>query len=131
MAEAKPTSKYWLDQVVENVSKQYPAGEIIVSSGISPSASYHIGHLPEILIVDVIAWALRQAGRKAKHVHVVDNFDPLRKRYDFLPKEYEKYVGWPICLVPDPECSCHQNYADHFYEEFEVYTKQLGVDAEV
>ena len=130
MTEDKP-SKYWLDQVVEEVIKKYPTGEIIVSSGISPSASYHIGHLPEILIVDVIASALRQAGREARHIHVVDNFDPLRKRYDFLPEQYEKYVGQPVCLIPDPAGDCHDSYAAHYYADFEKYTKILGVEAEV
>ncbi len=129
MAEEK-ASKYWLDQVVETVTKKYPKGEIILSSGISPSASYHVGHFREILTVDVIAWALRQVGRKARHIHVVDNFDPMRKRYDFLPEEYEKYVGHPVSLIPDPE-GCHDSYAAHYYADFEKYTKEIGIEAEV
>lgn len=130
MANDKPPSKYWLDQVIETIIQKYPDGEIIVSSGISPSASYHVGHFREILTVDVIAWALRQAGRKARHIHVVDNFDPLRKRYDFLPKEYEQFVGQPVCLIPDPSGSCHDSYAAHFYSAFETYAKELGIEAE-
>ncbi len=128
MSESK--SKYWLDGVLDRVEEKYPEGEIIISSGISPSASYHIGHFREILSADMIGVGLRQRGRKAKHLHVVDNFDPLRKRYDFLPEEYEKYVGWPVCLVPDP-FNCHGSYAEHFFNEFQVRFEPLNLDLEI
>lgn len=121
---------YWLHAIVEEILQQYPKGEIIVSSGISPSASYHIGHFREVLTADGLAWAIRQQGRQARHLHFVDNFDPLRKRYDFLPKEYEKYVGWPICLVPAPDGS-DQSYASYFSKEFQRQAAHLGVDMEV
>ncbi|MBI4101065.1 lysine--tRNA ligase, partial [Candidatus Microgenomates bacterium] len=121
------TSKFWLDIATQEIVKQYPKGEIVVSSGISPSATYHIGHFREILTADALTWGLRQAGRRARHIHVVDNFDPLRKRYDFLPKWLEKHVGQPICLIPDPVGKCHRTYGDHFYKEFEVYARKMGI----
>jgi len=120
-------SNYWLDVAVREIIAKYPEGDIVVSSGISPSASYHIGHFREILTADALTWGLQQAGRNAIHKHVVDNFDPLRKRYSFLPEGFEQYVGWPICLVPDPFGECHESYADHFYKEFEKYAQQMGV----
>jgi len=123
-------SKYWLNGVLDRVEAKYPDGEVIVSSGISPSASYHIGHFREILSADMIKVGLEQRGRESKHLHVVDNFDPLRKRYDFLPEVYEKYVGWPVCLVPDPE-GCHESYAEHFFNEFKKRFEPLNLEVEV
>ena len=123
-------SHYWLDRIADEAVEKYPQGEILVASGISPSASYHIGHFREVLTADGIAWAIRQRGRKARHLHVVDNFDPLRKRYDFLPAEFEQYVGWPICLVPDP-FKCHDSYATHYAEEFKAAAAKMGVEMEV
>jgi lysyl-tRNA synthetase class 1 len=123
-------SNYWLDIAVRELLTTYPTGAIIVSSGISPSASYHIGHFREIMTADALTWGIKAAGRSAHHVHIVDNFDPLRKRYDFLPESYEKYVGWPISLVPDPFDQCrdqHITYAEHFYREFEGYAHQMGI----
>jgi lysyl-tRNA synthetase class 1 len=121
---------YWLDTVVDQIIEKFPEGEIVVSSGISPSASYHIGHFREVLTADGLAIGLRQRGRKARHLHFVDNFDPLRKRYEFLPKEYEKYVGWPICLIPAPDGS-NKTYATYFSEEFQKSAQKMGVDMEV
>ncbi len=128
---AQETSKkYWLTTVVDQIIAEHPEGEIIVSSGISPSANYHIGHFREVLTADGLAWGIRERGRMARHVHFVDNFDPLRKRYDFLPEEYEKYVGWPICLVPSPDGS-DKSYATYFSEEFQKRSKEMGIDMEV
>jgi len=126
----KPQSNYWLDVAVREILEKYPEGEIVVSSGISPSASYHIGHFREIMTADALTWGIKQAGRSARHLHVVDNFDPLRKRYHFLPESFEQYVGWPISLVPDPIDACrdeHKTYAEHFYREFEGYARQMGI----
>ncbi|HSX41201.1 MAG TPA: lysine--tRNA ligase [Candidatus Saccharimonadales bacterium] len=126
----EPKSNYWLDLAADEIIKKYPDGEIIVSSGISPSASYHIGHYREIMTADALAWAVRQRGRKATHIHVVDNFDPLRKWYDFLPKVDKDYSGHPVCLIPDPFGDCHKTYADHFYAEFEKSLKPMGIGGE-
>ena len=103
-----------------------------MSSGISPSAAYHIGHFRELLTAEALAWGIRQAApdRQVTHKHVVDDFDPLRRRYDFLPEEYEEYVGRPICLIPDPDPTCrqeHGSYAEHFYSQFAAYAEQMGV----
>lgn len=127
MADKQQTSNYWLDQAVAEIIAKIPSGKIILSSGISPSASYHIGHFREILTVEAMTWALMQVGREAEHIHVVDNFDPLRKRYEFLPEDFEEYVGQPVCLIPDPEGDCHKTYADHFYSEFETNIHRLGI----
>ena len=129
MSDITP-SNYWLDIAVREILTTYPEGTITVSSGISPSASYHIGHFREIMTADALTWGIKAAGRDARHVHVVDNFDPLRRRYSFLPESFEAYVGWPISLVPDPFDDCkneHGTYAEHFYREFEGYAKQMGI----
>lgn len=130
MKTAQDQKSYWLNTVVDQIIAQYPTGEILVSSGISPSASYHIGHFREVLTADGLAWGIRQRGRKARHIHFVDNFDPLRKRYDFLPKEYDNYVGWPICLIPAPDGS-DKSYATYFSEEFQTQAAKMGVEMEV
>jgi len=124
-------STYWLDQAIAYICEKIPTGKIITSSGISPSAEYHIGHFREILTVEAITWGLKEAGREAQHIHVVDNFDPLRKRYPFLPEEFEKYVGWPVALIPDPVGDCHPTYADHYYSTFEKYIHILGIEPTV
>lgn len=126
----KNQSKYWLDVVANEILGQFPDRPIKLSSGISPSASYHIGHFREIMTAEALVWAIKQHGGKAEHIHVVDNFDPLRKKYEFLPDEFEEYVGQPVAVIKDPfeECrASHHTYAEHFYKEFEYYSGAMGI----
>ena len=128
----KPSkSGYWLDQIAADIIKNHPEGEIIVSSGVSPSGSYHIGRMREVLTADAIAWALREAGRKARHLHFVDDFDVFRKVPANLPKTHEKYLGMPVYLVPDPIGDCHGSYADHYFMEFMDIANNIVTDIEV
>lgn len=123
--------KYWLDIAAREIAERYPRGEIIVSSGISPSADYHIGHYREIMTAEALTWGVRKLGRQARHLHVVDNFDPLRQWYDFLPPVEVNYAGWPIVLVPDPYGDCHPSYAEHFFAQFETFFAPMGMTPEV
>jgi lysyl-tRNA synthetase class 1 len=131
MMNTEAPNNYWLELAADAIIERYPEGTITVSSGISPSANYHVGHFREILTAEALAWAVRQRGRTVKHVHVVDNFDPLRKRYDFLPEWLEEFVGRPICLVPSPDKSEDISYADHFFNEFIARAHEMGVEEDL
>lgn len=103
----------WLSQLVEQVNTQHPTGEIIVSSGHSPSGVYHVGTLREIMTANAITWALRRAGREARHIDFVDDYDAFRKIPVDVPEEWKQYIGMPLAVVPDPWGDCHPNYGAH------------------
>ncbi len=107
--------KHWADVIAENLLLR---GENhVIATGITPSGPIHIGNLREMLTADAVRRAIIDKGGEAEMVYVADTFDPLRKRYPFLPKEYEDYVGMPLSEIPDPE-GCHENYAEHFLQPF-------------
>ncbi len=115
----------WLDQLVERVTTTYPAGELVVASGHSPSGTYHIGTLREIMTANAIAWALRRAGRQARHIDFVDDFDAFRKVPKFVPESWSKYLGQPLPVVPDP-FDCHDSYGGHFLAQLHEGLAALG-----
>ncbi len=119
----------WLNRLVEEIIKQKPKGEILVQSGISPSGSYHMGYLREILICDAVVLALQSRGRKTRHIHFVDDQDGFRKVPKGLPPEYEKYLGQPLCDMPAPDGS-GDSYADFALKPFLASVKKLGVEME-
>lgn len=127
----QPQSGYWLDRAVAEITKQHPKGEIIVSSGASPSGSYHVGHLREILTADALAWALRQTGRQARHIHFVDDFDVFRKVPAGAGEEFAEQMGKPLYLVSDPSGDCHPNYAEHFLAELLDIFDALGMEKNI
>jgi lysyl-tRNA synthetase class 1 len=120
----------WLNKVVDEVVTAHPEGEIIVESGVSPSGTYHVGTLREVLTSDALLLELRRRGRAAKHIHYVDDLDPLRKLPVNVPAEFKRYLGQPYCDIPAPDGS-NQSYADYFLNDFLGAAKELHIDMEV
>jgi lysyl-tRNA synthetase class 1 len=116
---------HWADVVAEDLLKKRKKHRI--ATGISPSGPIHLGNLREMLTADAVRRALVDKGGKAEIVYIADTFDPLRKRYPFLPEEYEKYVGMPLSEIPDPD-GCHESYAEHFLAPFLESLAILGID---
>lgn len=125
-------SKYWLDQVAEQIIAERGDSETItVSSGHSPSGAYHFGTAREVMTAGMLAWAVNQHGHKATHMDFVDDFDAFRKVPAGTPESYEQYIGVPLYLVPDPEGECHATWADHWYDIFLTNLKKAGIEPKV
>lgn len=120
----------WLNEIADKAVARKPEGEIIIESGISPSGSYHMGYLREILTCDAVVLELRRRGRQARHIHFVDDQDGFRKVPAGLPPEYEKYLGKPLCDIPAPDGSS-QSYADYCLKPFLDSVAALGVEMDV
>lgn len=126
--ETAPKSKYWLDIVTAEIMAARPNGPLVVSTGHSPSGNYHIGFLREVLIASAITTQLREQGREATHLDYVDDFDVLRKIPANVSPDFERYLGQPLYLVPDPFGDCHTSYADHFLGGLYDALAHLGID---
>ena len=84
---------HWSDVVAQRLSER--GRHHIVSTGITPSGEFHIGHLREILTGDMIAKAAKKAGLDVEFVFIVDSADPLRKVYSFLDDSFRFRIHWP------------------------------------
>src|SRR6185437_1986447 len=119
----------WLNEIVDELVKRRPDGEILIESGSSPSGTYHLGHLRELVTADAIMLEVRRRGRQARHIQFVDDLDALRKIPVNIPAEYEKYLGQPICDIPAPDGSS-QSYADYFLQGLVDACQTLGIEVE-
>ncbi|RLF48738.1 MAG: lysine--tRNA ligase [Thermoplasmata archaeon] len=119
---------HWADVIAKDLAEKY--SEHRIATGITPSGPIHVGNMREILTADFIRKALQDIGEKAEVIFVGDTIDPLRRRYPFLPDEYEKYVKMPLYKIPCP-CGGHKNYAEHYLEPFISSLKDLGVQMKV
>jgi lysyl-tRNA synthetase class 1 len=106
----------WLSKIADEIENRNPDGEILIESGGSPSGTYHLGHLRELITSDVVLRELKKRSRKAKHIYYVDDLDALRKVPVNVPTEYEKYLGKPLCDIPAPDGS-DSSYADFFLQD--------------
>ncbi len=124
-------SRYWLDNVISAViEKVGDEQEVVVSSGITPSGPYHVGHSREILTADALYRGLAARGTKVRHLHFVDAYDALRKRYPYLPESYEQEAGKPVYLVPAPD-GRHSSYAEQYFSSYKQAAGMLGIKMEV
>jgi lysyl-tRNA synthetase class 1 len=120
----------WLNKIIDEVVERHPDGEIIVSSGVSPSGTYHLGTLREVLTAEIIAVELKRRGREAKHIHVCDDLDVFRKVPANVEESYEKYLGLPLCDVPAPDGS-DRSYADYFVQDLIDAAKEMNLSMDV
>lgn len=119
---------HWADVVAEKLLERGRKHRI--ATGISPSGHIHLGNLREMMTADAVKRAVIDQGCEAEIVYIADTFDPLRRRYPFLPAEYERYIGMPLSEIPDPE-DCHESYAEHFLAPFLESLEILGIDVRV
>lgn len=124
------TSNYWLELLLDEIAQRKSSGRVLVASGITPSGPYHVGHAREILTAEAVRRGLEARGREALHVHNVDDFDALRKRYTYLPERFEAEVGKPVYLVPSPE-EDGKSYAEHFFARYAAAAEKLAIPMEI
>lgn len=120
----------WLNKIVDELIARHPDGEIIVSSGVSPSGTYHLGTLREVLTAEVIANEVRRRGKNARHLHVVDDLDVFRKVPVNVPADFKQYLGRPLCDVPSPDGG-EESYADYYLADLAVAAKEMHLSMEV
>lgn len=120
----------WLQKAADSIEKAHPQGDLIVSSGVSPSGKYHVGTLREVLTADAVLMELKARGRNVRHVHFADDLDGLRKVPAGVSEEFSQYLGKPVCDVPSPEPGA-SSYADFYLNDFVSNVDVLGIDMEV
>ena len=127
---------HWADQTADRiVAQRGPLGEkkshFTCASGITPSGTIHIGNFREIISVDLIVRALRDAGQTVRFIYSWDDFDAFRKVPSNMPNPamLAEYLRWPITEVPDPYGEV-ESYARHNEIELEATLRLVGVEPE-
>lgn len=120
----------WLTTITDELIARHPEGEILVESGGSPSGSYHLGHMRELIICDAILLELRSRGHQARHIYFVDDLDAFRKVPANVPADFDQHLGKPLCDVPSPDGSAGKSYADYFLQGLIDSCKALSIEVE-
>lgn len=120
----------WLTNIVDALIANHPEGEIIISSGVSPSGTYHLGTLREVMTAEAVRYEVERRGRSARHIHVVDDLDVFRKVPVNVPDSFSQYLGRPLCDVPSPDGG-DGSYADYYLKDLLVAIKALRLKVEI
>lgn len=116
---------HWADVVAKDLLEH--GKKHLISTGISPSGFIHVGSLREAITANAVFKALNDQGAEAELIYLVDDYDPLRKRYPFLPESFEYEVGKPLCQIPCPGDNCHESYGHHFIQPFLDAIAEMGI----
>jgi len=119
---------HWADVIAKDLLAR--SNKQLISTGITPSGYIHVGSLREAITAQAIFKALKQEKADVKLIYMVDSFDPLRKRYAFLPESYDAEIGKVISEIPCP-CGQHSSYAEHFIKPFLDSIAELGIEPEI
>jgi lysyl-tRNA synthetase, class I len=116
---------FWADKIAADAQ-----GEQVVNDSKTPSGRVHVGSLRGVIVHDVIYRALKRAGKSARFLYGIDDYDAL----DTVPKSldadrFSPYLGFPLCNVPSPE-DTQGDYAQYFVAEFFQIFEELGVKPE-
>ena len=120
---------HWADEYAAKIIKEKGDKELYTcASGITPSGTVHVGNFREIISVDLIARALRDAGKRVRFIYSWDDYDVFRKVPLNMPRqeELQKYLRFPITLVPDP-WGRDENYARHHEVDIETVLPRVGI----
>ncbi len=122
---------HWSEEIARRIIERNPnKEEYVCAAGISPSGSVHIGNFRDVATPLFVVKALQKMGKKAKLLFSWDEYDRCRKIpanvQAVVGNTYDKYIGCPYVDIPDP-WGCHENYAQHFEEEFINSVKPFGI----
>ncbi|BCR22069.1 lysine--tRNA ligase [Borrelia sp. HM] len=125
-------TSHWADFYAKKIieekgeKKQYT-----VASGITPSGTVHIGNFREVISVDLVARALKDAGKNVRFIYSWDNYDVFRKVPSNMPdqKLLNSYLRQAITRVPDTKTN-KSSYAKANEIEFEKYLPNVGIEPE-
>ncbi len=128
----KKQALHWADQTAEKIIRE--RGDLDVytcASGITPSGVVHIGNFREIISVDLVVRALKDKGKNVRFIYSWDDYDVFRKVPANMPKqeELEKYLRYPITMVPDP-FEQEESYARHHEKNVENVLPVVGIQPE-
>lgn len=118
----------WVTSYADQVIRKFGDEKVInISTGISLSGPVHVGHLREFMTGALIHNSLQAKGIRTNLLAFADDMDPLKRRYDFLPETYQRYVGVPLYLIPSNYVE-GMSYSDYFLNQFLDSMNQLGIN---
>jgi lysyl-tRNA synthetase class 1 len=123
---------HWADETADKIIREKGEKDLYTcASGITPSGTVHIGNFREIISVDLVVRALRDKGKRARFIYSWDDYDVFRKVPLNMPRreELEKYLRFPITMVPDP-WDRDESYARHHETDVETMLPVVGIHPE-
>lgn len=113
---------------VDRISKELKSQTQHVDDMKTPSGFIHIGSLRGPILHDVMYKVLKEENSKTVFTYLFNDFDPVDGLSEDLKKDFTKYLGYPLRLVPSPDKKA-RSFADFFADDFKKVLADLGCEA--
>ncbi len=80
--------------------------------GVSASGIPHVGNLSDAIRSYAVTVALQAQNYRSELIAFADDKDGLRRVPAGMPKTLNKYLGYPVTSIPDPD-KCHKSFGEH------------------
>lgn len=114
----------WVDRIAQKL-KNSPQH---VDDMFTPSGFAHMGSLRGPILHDVVAKVLGEKNKSIEFTYVFNDFDVIDGLPPNLEKEFSKYLGYCLRLVPSPDKK-YKNFAEFFTADFKHVLESLGLKA--
>ncbi len=123
--------RHWSEVIGEVVIKEKKS-PLTIASAITPSGPTHMGTLCEFLYPSALEKYFEDEGYRTRFIFIGDILDAFDNIPEPLSKyrSLEKYLGQPLCHVPDP-FGCCPSYGDHFLDQIRKVMKKLEVHPKI
>jgi lysyl-tRNA synthetase class 1 len=125
-------TSHWADEAAAKIIREKGDKDCYTcASGITPSGIVHIGNFREIISVELVVRALRQAGKAVRFIYSWDDYDVFRKVPPDMPGQdaLAASLRLPITMVADP-WGRDESYARHNEVDVEAVLPVVGVKPE-
>lgn len=121
---------HWADIAARKIIRERgPKKPYVCATGITPSGTVHIGNFREMISVELVVRALRDAGESVRFIHSWDDYDVFRRIPDNAPdpEKLEPFLRKPITDIPHPE---HGSFARANEKKLEAVLPAVGINPE-
>ena len=120
---------HWADKLAKEIIASGKYKPYWVDDMYTPSGYAHVGSIRGPLIHDLIYKAIKKEKKKIITTYVFNNFDTVDGLPEELRQKFNKYMGFPLKLVPSPE-NGYKDFADFYIKNFEKVLRSLGIEAQ-
>lgn len=108
---------FWADRIAGEIRVRFGADKsVFIRDEKTLSGRVHIGSMRGVAIHGAVGDSLAKEGA-ATFRYELNDFDPMDGFPVYLPDEFKKYMGMPLCDIPSPDGKA-KNFAEYFGDDF-------------
>src|SRR3990167_3149769 len=121
---------FWADRIVQEIESHFAKASrdkkpLLIRDEKTVSGRVHVGSMRGVAIHGVVSQALKEAKVENTFKYELNDFDVFDTAPEYLPREFERYIGMLLKDVPSPDPSA-KNFAEYCGKEFQQVITEAG-----